>query len=225
MNGRIFHGIDRPPRAEAASLPPSVAVAGLVLRFNTHPLPETIRPAAPGHAARLEALRAALERACGDYARPRREFVASYLALVAALIDRHRAALAAALERFAGLYAPEDWLWSAPRPLPRAWLPGPAGPVFAEIAFRLDDGPLALVLADRAPEAALRSAGLRYRVLDRAALTDPAALEAVLGDVLDRFWDAEILPRTPFRRPIPDPPIRPPDAAPPDRQTSAPGPA
>jgi hypothetical protein len=50
--------------------------------------------------------------------------VAFYMAFLAAEVERHRAALAAGLARYDGLYAPEDWIWSALRPLPRAWIGG-----------------------------------------------------------------------------------------------------
>lgn len=219
MNPRILYGLDRLPRGMAPDDPrlPGVAEAGGLLRLNTIPLPRAVQAeAAPTHPARIAAMRSWLEDSCGDYARTRRAFVAAYLDLIAEQIARHRPALEAGLARFGGLYAPEDWFWSAPRPLPRAWLPSPSGPVFAEIAFRLADGPLALVFADRAPEPALRAAGITLCHLGRDALCDRAALEAALGDTPGAFWpgafwENEVLPRSPFRRDVADLPAPAPD--------------
>jgi len=207
MSARILYGLERLPRGIAPDDPhlPGVPEAGGVLRLNTIPLPRaTQAEAAPTHPARIAAMRNWLEDSCGDYARTRRAFVAAYLDLIADRIARHRPALEAGLARFGGLYTPEDWFWSAPRPLPRAWLPSPSGPVFAEIAFRLADGPLALVFADRAPEAALRAAGIKLRHIGRDALTDHAALESALGEMQGPFWEDEVLPRSPFRRDVAD---------------------
>ena len=211
---RILFGLDRLPRSLAADDPrlPGVPAAGGLLRLNTEPLPAAALPAAalpaavlagaPGdHAARLAALLRWLEGLCGDYAAARRRFVAAYVALLAASIAARRAELAAGLARFDGLYAPEDWIWSAPRPLPRAWLPGPDGPVFAEMAFRLADGPLALVLAEPAREAALVAAGVRVRRVGTDVLAaGPAALAAALGEGFWRFEAGEKLPMGAFRR-------------------------
>ena len=207
MSARILYGLDRLPRGIAPDDPrlPGVPEAGGVLRLNSIALPRAIQAGAgPTHSARIAAMRSWLEDSCGDYARSRRAFVAAYLDLIAARIPRHRPALEAGLARFGGLYTPEDWFWSAPRPLPRAWLPSPSGPVFAEIAFRLADGPLALVFADATPEAALRAAAIPMRRLGPAALADHAALAAALGEFQTpfraAFWEDEILPRSPFRR-------------------------
>jgi hypothetical protein len=201
--GRILFGLDRLPRGLAVEDPrlPGVPAGGGLLRLNTDPLPPSAMTEAAGdHPARLAALRGWLEGSCGDYARPRRRFVAIYLDFVAAELARHRAELEAGLARFDGLYVPEDWLWSAPRPLPRAWLPTPDGPVFAEIAFRLQDGPLALVLAEPEREAPLRAAGIAVCRIDPDL---PAGdVGAVLGPAFVRFWTGERLPRSPFRRPL-----------------------
>ncbi|MGH7040796.1 MAG: hypothetical protein ACREFY_01530 [Acetobacteraceae bacterium] len=249
---RILFGLDRLPRTMEPDDPrlPGVPATGGVLRLNTEPLPAgamvgTMATAAD-HAARLAAMRRWLEGLCGDYAPARRRFVAVYCDLLAAAIAAHRAELAAGLARFDGLYAPEDWLWSAPRPLPRAWVPamdglaaaGPAvgelsmsgptmgGPaagepaagelVFAEIAFRLGNGPLALVLAEPEREAALRTRGIPVCRIGPDVLAGGAAalgdvlgsqlgpiLEAGPGEKLPRFRPGECLPVSPFRRAVP----------------------
>lgn len=210
MDGRILFGLDRLPAGAAAGDPrlPGVPAGGGLLRLDTEPLapPAQARTTGADHAARLAALGLWLDSLAGDYARPRRQFLGTYLALLAATIERNREELAAGLARFEGLYAPEDWLWSAPRPLPRAWLPaalvpGASGPVFAEIAFRLETGPLVLALGAAAPQA-----GPAALWIPPTALADPAALGAILPSAFGRFWTGARLPRTPFRRPIPPPP-------------------
>ena len=53
----------------------------------------------------------------------RRQFIASYFGFIAAHLDAHRTELVERAKPYDGLYRPEDWLWSALRPLPRGWVP------------------------------------------------------------------------------------------------------
>ncbi len=164
---------------------------GGLLRLNTDPLPLSVLSGMPAdHAGRVAAARAWCASLCGDYARKRERFVTAYFDWAEAAIAAARPALIARLARFDGLFAPEDFLWSAPRPLPRAWLPGPDGYVFADIAFRTADGPLA-VLLDQAPT----PAGI---TTVRLGATAP---EAFLTATFGAFWEGERLPRGAFRRP------------------------
>lgn len=205
MSGRIVYGLDHLPRGVASDDPrlPGVLAAGGWLRLNTEPFPPPLAPAGD-HAARIAAAREWIVGQCGDYAPPRRRFVAAWFAWAEAAIAAERPALAAALARFDGLYVPEDWLWSAPRPLPRAWLPGPAGPVFAEVAFRTPSGPLAVVLGEAEREAGQRAAGIAVWRPGREVLAGgPDALAAVLPAGFAGFWGGEVLPCTPFRRGLP----------------------
>ena len=148
---RLLFGLDRVP----SSLPfdhkrlPGVVVGSAPLRLNTVPVPPAVLgDAGDGHAARLEAMREWLQAQCGDYAVADRRFMAGYLAAAVAQVEAQRDALAAGLQRFGGLYAVEDWVWSAPRPLPRAWRLGEDGPVRLGTVFwdghrvvPADDGP------------------------------------------------------------------------------------
>jgi hypothetical protein len=210
MAARILFGLDRLPRTMDADDPrlPGVPATGGMLRLNTEPLPAAAQAelAGVGPAAQVAALRRWLDGQCGDYAAGRRRFVAVWLDWAARELAAHRAELAAALARFDGLYAPEDFLWSAPRPLPRAWLPGPDGPVFADLAFRTEDGPLAVLPGATAGGAALRAAGGAVWRIDPEVLAGgPAALAAVVPPSLGRFWSGERLPRSPFRRALAPP--------------------
>jgi hypothetical protein len=175
---RILYGIENLPRDPSNPRLPSVSVGPAKLRLNSVPLPTDLAPVEPTHEARRTALGAWLLAQCGDYARDRRRFVTAYLDWAEQEITSHRAAIEAQLARFDGLYRPEDFFWSAPRPLPRAWLPDGAGWARADIAFW--DGTEALRIDASA---------------DVAAQMPPA---------FQRFWEGEILPTSPFRRPWPD---------------------
>ena len=142
---------------------------------------------------------------CGDYAPQRQQFVRCYLDAMASHLLEHRAPLDEALRRFHGLYVPEDWLWSALRPLPRAWLVGDAGVSGADIAFW--DGARAIVIgfgAMPSPSAATASGNIPVELApaDLADATD--RLMTRLPDVFRQFWRNETLPCSPFRRAIPD---------------------
>jgi hypothetical protein len=173
---RILYGLETLPRDPNNPRLPSVTVGPALLRLNSDALPADVAPVEQSHAARITALGDWLLAQCGDYAADRRRFVSSYLAWVAASIAAHRAELAAQLARFDGLFAPEDFFWSAPRPLPRAWLPREGGWERADLVFW--DGRQALRM-------------------------DPARPPDVqLSDALTRFWAGETLPKSPFRRAV-----------------------
>ncbi len=205
---RIPFGLDRLPQSigiDDARLPTAPAGASL-LRLNTEPLPRTAMPeAANDHAARVAGAIDWLISLCGDYAPLRRRFITTYFAFLGAQLDTHRAALVPDLARYDGLYTPDDWLWSAPRPLPRAWLTGADGPIPAEIAFWDGAQPLAIELSarDTPRHAALRAAGLPVLRIAPDLLADPATLGTLLPVTFHAFWRGQTLPASPFRRPIP----------------------
>ena len=156
---RIPFGLDRLPRSIGLNDPrlPTALAGPDPLRMNTEPLPQVAVPDRQGdHAAQVAAVMDWLISLCGDYARPRRHFIAAYFAFLASRIDAHRGILAENLARYAGLYTPDDWFWSAPRPLPRAWLRGRDGLLPAEIAFWDGTKPLAIELGDRPTPVGLR---------------------------------------------------------------------
>lgn len=202
---RIAYGLDRLPRTLRLDDPrlPAVPARDAPLRLNTEPVPPAAMPDVIGdHTARVMAMGAWLQGQCGDYAPLRQRFITAYLACVAAEIAAHRTALVEVLRRYDGLYAPEDFLWSAPRPLPRAWLPAGDAPVFAEIAFWDGEAPLAIELSARETprQAALQAAGIAVVRLEPEALDDlPARLPALVRG----SWRGETLPMSPFRREIP----------------------
>jgi hypothetical protein len=205
---RIPFGLDRLPRAIGADDPrlPAAPIDVGPLRLNTEPVPPAaMLEEASDHAARVAAVINWLAGQCGDYAPLRRRFIIAYFAVLATQIDTHRTALAADLAGYDGLYAPDDWLWSALRPLPRAWLAGSGGPIPAEIAFWDGTQPLAIELSvhDTSRQAALAEAGVTVLRIPPDAVADPAALGGLLPAPFHIFWRGQNLPASPFRRPIP----------------------
>jgi len=197
---QIPYGVDRLPRDPGLR---SVEVGCEALRLNSEPVPVDAMPLATGdHAARVTAAMEWLGGQCGDYAPRRRQFVAAYFDCMAAQIAAHRDALAERLATYDGLYAPEDVLWSALRPLPRGWVPIEDRFLPADVVFWDGDEAFAVELAGRE--------GDRQRALAAAGVTvlapDPAAfdqLHTVLPRRFLRFWEDDALPSSPFRRTIP----------------------
>ena len=197
---RIPYGLDRLPRDPSLR---SVEVGNSPLRLNTEPVPPDVMPLATGdHAARVTAALAWLESLCGDYAPLRRQFITAYFRFVASVIDAHRTELLARLQRYDGLYAPEDFLWSAPRPLPRGWVPVGERWLPADMLFWDGMQPIAIELAarDTDRQRVLLAAKVVTLRIERAAFD---RLDALLPPGFHRYWDDEALPSSPFRRPIP----------------------
>jgi hypothetical protein len=158
--------------------------------------------AAGDHAARVTAALAWLDSLCGDYAPLRRQFIGAYLRFTAAVIDAHRTELAARLQQYDGLYAPEDFLWSALRPLPRGWVPAGDRWLPADMVFWDGTQAIAIELGarDTDRQRALLAAGIGIL---RIALADFDQLGSILPGCFHRFWEGETLPSSPFRRPVP----------------------
>ncbi len=151
------------------------------------------------HAARVAAATAWLESQCGDYAPLRRQFIAAYFHVIATQIEVHREELAERAKPYDGLYAPEDWVWSALRPLPRGWVPTPDRLLPADVVFWDGTQVVAFELAARETEKqkALHAAGIAvYRVAPSAF----DRLAEALPDNFLRFWNVQSLPCSPFRR-------------------------
>ena len=103
------------------------------------------------------------------------------------------------LQRYDGLYAPEDWLWSALRPLPRAWLPTASGMVPADVAFW--DGAQVIAVDF---DGKLQAEGLAIcRVTPAVLAGEPLSLLRLLPQSFRCFWRGQTLPVSPFRQPIP----------------------
>jgi hypothetical protein len=200
---RIPFGLDRLPRSIALDDPRlrCAVVGDEKLRLNSEPVPADAMPLAIGdHAARVAAAIEWLTGLCGDYAPLRRQFIGSYFSFVAAHLGAHRDELAERVKRYDGLYAPEDFLWSALRPLPRGWVPVADALFPADVVFWDGAQVVAIELSARETEKqrALAAAGVVvYRIEADAELDD------IMPDNFRRFWEGQSLPSSPFRRPIP----------------------
>lgn len=184
---RIPFGVDRLPRDFTLRC---VEVGDAPLRLNSEPVPAEVMPLATGdHTARVAAAIEWLEGLCGDYAPLRRQFITGYFRFLAAEVEAHRAALEERLRPYDGLYAPDDYLWSALRPLPRGWVPVDAGFLPADFVFWDGTRAIAIELSARETERqkALAAAGVPVFRVEQPEFA--------------RF--DELLPSSPFRRPIP----------------------
>ena len=133
---RVLYGLDRIPSSLSPDDPrlPSVALGAEKLRLNTIALPLAAwSEVAPD--AHWVALQTWLLAQCGDYNKGLRQAVTRYLTEVSARVQASRASLEAGLAGYGGLYRPEDWRWSALRPLPRAWWQEGGAWRRADIAF------------------------------------------------------------------------------------------
>jgi hypothetical protein len=173
------------------------------LRLNSEPVPADAMPLAIGdHAARVAAAIDWLTGMCGDYAPLRRQFIGCYFDFIAAHLDAHRAELAERLKRYDGLYAPEDFLWSALRPLPRGWVPAGDTLLPTDIVFWDGTEVVAIELSARETEKQKALMAVGVMVL-RIEAGDLSRLGEILPDSFRRFWEGQVLPASPFRRAIP----------------------
>lgn len=176
---RVLYGLGRIPSSIRSDDPalPSVCLSPAPLRLNTEPLPNFIsRPSES--AARRSILADWLITQCGNYSVRLHRFIREYLNFVGSAVIQNKDVLADKIAPFDGLYSVDDWFWSAPRPLPRAWIR--EGEVWTSAAMVFWDGSALITLTE--------------------SELNPAQLQALLPDPL-RWWRDEILPSSPFRRP------------------------
>jgi hypothetical protein len=151
-----------------------------------------------------------LKRLSGGWSRAASLFIDGYFAHLREVIAAHQAEIAARLAPMAGLFAPEDVLYSAPLPLPRALLPlandeGGADQVPVDVLFWLGDEAKAVLFApspltpgaERRRRERLESAGIDLRVLTARDLENGETYAALLGEKGGAFWRDEVLPIAP----------------------------
>ncbi|WP_460447872.1 hypothetical protein [Alsobacter sp. SYSU BS001988] len=189
------------------------------LRLNNAPY--ALGAAAAAGSSPLQALRAHVRHLCRPWDRLSHRFLDAYFDHLEASVAADMDALRRRAEPFAGLFAPEDWIYSAPRPLPRAHLAAPeaaptgteADHVQADVAFWLGDRFAAALSTQsgltpargRARAERLARAGVRVVAFSAADLARPEPLfDALLGGPVARFWAAEPIPCGPFRPPAVD---------------------
>ena len=202
---RLPYGLERLPRNMALDDPRlrcAVVHQDHGFRLNSEPVPADAMPPATGdHLACVAAATDWLCSLCGDYAPLRRQFIGCYFDFIAAHLDAHRAELAERLKPYDGLYAPEDFLWSALRPLPRGWVPVGNTLLPADVVFWDGAHAVAIELSARETEKqkALAAAGVVVLRIEPGAMSQ---LGQMLPDSFQRYWDGQVLPASPFRRAI-----------------------
>ena len=208
-----------------AGLPMAAIRPGNMLRINNGTL--DLLPAAPTEAEMPMVSRVAahLKRLYGGWNKAADSFVDQYFAFLACQIDHHRAELDAYLAQFDGLFCAEDFIYSAPLPLPHAFLFAPkeaatrthAAPddfVHVDFALWLGDRMVAVLLAPSSltPMAArqrkerLAASGVEPAECTLAVLDNGQSgwFARVLGPVGSRFWEGEALPSAPGLPSLPD---------------------
>jgi hypothetical protein len=189
------------------------------LRFNNSRYDFGFAPSAQAGAIdEASVIREYLKGLCRPWDNLSTQFLDAYFGFLSDLLDEHRDALAARLERYAGLYDYRHWFFSAPKPLPRAHLHAPlegsavkATSDFARVdfAFWLGDRLVAaqssqgFLTPKKAKEQTdrLRLAGIEVILFGPADLAGGKAREfftRLLGSSL-AFWESEALPSGPFR--------------------------
>ncbi|WP_029352044.1 hypothetical protein [Bosea sp. 117] len=213
----IAFGVAGLPPAFDPRAPRGVPLArvrpGEVLRLNDEAL-DLPPPALGDEETALDArVIAHLKRLSGGWNRGADAFLDGYFMYLREAVARNRAAIEERLAPFDSLFRPEDVLWSAPLPLPRAFLsvPPPAEAVAVDFAFWLGERELAVLLApsaltpgaERRRRERLDAAGIGVATFDAAACTDGARFAALLG-AQARFWESDALPAAPGAVRLPD---------------------
>ncbi|UOK72689.1 hypothetical protein [Ancylobacter polymorphus] len=179
---------------------------GELLRLNDEAL--DLPPPAIGQETTPTDVRLAehLKRLAGGWNRSAGLFIDVYFAHLRSLIARHREEIDERLGGMAGLFAPEDVLYAAPLPLPRALVPLAAGvqiPVDmflwlgeTALAVLFDPSPL-LPSAERRRQEHLAAAGIVVRRISAADLSRPDLFAELLGERGNGFWRDNVLPIAP----------------------------
>jgi len=152
-----------------------------------------------------EYLRHHLSGFCDLWNKPAARFLHRYFDFIEARVDAHKAALIEGLAPFGGIYAYRDWMLSAPRPLPRAWIKpavGDAPYIAIDFAFWLGNRLVAVLMVgsatptkrDRERKDALSAAGVE--IIEVTAQDD---LADKLPPDFQTFWRDERLPSSPFK--------------------------
>jgi hypothetical protein len=190
------------------------------LRLNSVPLPATtasLREGAPDVDGEIRLLQSHLERLCGEWTKPPRQFLRRYFEEVRLEIERNLELLEARAIPFAGLYEAAHWAFSALLPLPRAHLhlPDPtarasfdaADIVRVDFAFWTGSGLVAVLTGgQRTPTPSARrdrerleAWGIERRAYEPGRLGGAAerGLLTSLGSAFRDFWKSEALPSGP----------------------------
>jgi len=216
---RVAYGVDRAPAVAPclSKLPGVLLHAGEALRLNSEDF--VLPPPAIGQEKVATDIRLAdhLKRLSGGWNRIAAMFIDGYFLHLRATIASHREEIARRLGPMAGLFVPEDVLYSAPLPLPRALLPLPQEggatehmPVDALLwlgneAKAVLFAPSALMpQAERRRRERLAAAGIGVTVMTARDLAKPEAFLELLGARGSAFWQDEALPAAPGGPSLPE---------------------
>ncbi|MDF2998088.1 MAG: hypothetical protein K0R27_3725 [Xanthobacteraceae bacterium] len=206
-----------------AGFPSAVAHPGRILRINDAGLELPAPAIGEPEMSTAERVAAHLRRLAGAWNVPAARFIGHYFAFLGRQLETHRAELEEKLAPFDGLFAPEDFIFSAPLPLPRAHLlapaeghggqPAAADYVAVDFAFWLGDAPTAVFALPspltpgtaRRRDERLAAAGVRLVSYGAIDLADPefGLFPRILGEAV-RFWEGEALPSAPVTRGLPE---------------------
>jgi hypothetical protein len=188
------------------------------LRLNNSVYDSAFAPDLDPGADQADLVRNYLKALCRPWDKVATQFLDAYFAFAAELIEENRGELSERLAPYAGLYDYRHFLFSAPKPLPRAHLyappdtgvsGGPADFSRADFAFWLGNRLVAALSAQGAltPKKAreqadrLRLAGIEvvpFQPGDLAGDKASRLFRSILGPSL-RFWEGQAVPIGAFR--------------------------
>ncbi len=163
-------------------------------------------------AAQLGFLRVHLRRHCSLWDRGQKLFLDRYFEFIALRVERQSDELKAKIAEFGSLYRYQDWVFSALRPLPQAWLNttageyDPAAMTGVDFAFWTGDkivaveitgtetaGPRVLEQRER-----LRKNGVTVLEIPQSTLVRDEVFAETLPEPFHNFWQGQTLPLGPF---------------------------
>jgi len=157
--------------------------------------------------AQLDFLHDHLRHYCDLWARPPKLFLECYFAFISAQVEANETQLAEKLAPYGTLFSVQDWILSAPRPLPRAHIRSERAYWPVDFAFWLGDRVLAVLLkgletATSGDQVWSREvSGFDIVELEVAQLARDGAeyLARSLPAEFHVFWAGEPMPSSPFK--------------------------
>lgn len=183
------------------------------VRFNNTEYDLSATPGGIDEEDPFVAIREHTKRLCDPWNRFALDFLGGYFGAVERLIADAGDDIVASCGLEGGIFEPRDWIYSAPRPLPRAQLHAPAASSAASPYIAVDvafwtgsrfiavDGAIRQMLPKRAREARERLSAAGIEIVTELPSSD-AQWDEFLARILEsgspRFWAGEPLPLGPF---------------------------
>lgn len=197
------------------SIPQPLRCHQMPAEFSPPPPPEAMRDTA----SKLAFMKDHLQSLCGIWDGPPKAFIDSYFAAVQREMSANSDELGKLVGDLTGLAVADDFVFSAPLPLPRAHLhlaPRSDAPVVRSedvvrvdfafwtgtrlLAVDLDTG-ATMTPKERRAWQRIADYGIDTLRVRPGELADATAPADILGEDFARFWQHDALPRTPFRGP------------------------